>query len=88
MVTPVILQTYPDLGIVQKIIPASIISDSPLTQDFSFDNRHATFYTSNNTLCYIGLDVGIQRLVNVKRIRYFPNYKWNVAANYIKDAIF
>lgn len=39
-------------------------------------------------MCYIGFDVGAGNLARVTRIRYFPYYKWTIAAKYIKGAVF
>lgn len=88
LITPVTLQTYPELGTTQKITPAAIISDSAANTKYSFDNVHSTYYTSNSTSCYIGIDSGPNTLINIKRIRYFPYNKWVIAAQFIKDAIF
>lgn len=88
LITPVTLQTYPELGTTQKITPAAIISDSAANTKYSFDNVHSTYYTSNSASCYIGIDSGPNTLINIKRIRYFPYNKWVIAAQFIKDAIF
>lgn len=39
-------------------------------------------------MCYIGVDVGTQKSVNVKRIRYFPYHAWAIVSNYMKGAVF
>lgn len=55
---------------------------------YAFDGKHSTYYSSSNSGCYIGLDVGEKRLVNINRIRYFPYHAWNIVSNYLKGAIF
>lgn len=34
------------------------------------------------------MDIGENKLVKVTRIRYFPYYKWTIAAQYIAGAVF
>lgn len=47
----------------------------------------SSYYSSTAAVCYIGLDVGVGRVVNVGMVRYFPYYKWAIAAMYIKGAV-
>lgn len=54
----------------------------------SFDGLQSSFYSSTAAVCYIGLDAGVGKVVNVRRIKYFPYYRWTIAANFIKGAIF
>ena len=51
------------------------ISDTTSASNVSsaFDGLTNTFYGSNNTDCYLGVDAGNGQAVSVHRIRLFPN---------------
>lgn len=87
LVTPLTIASYPELATVSKIIPDAYISDSTGAA-YTFDGKHSTFYSSNSSVCYIGVDVGNKKLVNVKRIRYFPYHAWAIVSNYLRGAVF
>lgn len=70
------------------ITPTTILSDGGSSPSYAFDQYQASYYSSSNAVCYIGLDVGAGKLARITRIRYFPYYKWTIAANYIKGAVF
>ena len=52
-----------------------------------FDKVQSSFYSSTAAVCYIGLDAGAGKVINIRRVRYFPYYKWAVAAKFIKGAV-
>lgn len=52
--------------------------------ELAFDNEHSTMYESNNSVCSLGVDIGQNLGVQLTRIRYFPNYKWQIASKYIR----
>lgn len=52
----------------------------------AFDGQHSTIYGSNNAVCSVGVDIGVNLGVQITRIRYFPNPQWNIAYQYIKGA--
>jgi hypothetical protein len=54
----------------------------------SFDGIVTTFYGSNNSPCYIGLDAGSGLQVSVSTINFFPNIQWPIAMYYILYASF
>lgn len=87
LVTPLTISSYPELATVSKVKPEAFISDST-EAGYTFDGKHSTFYSSNSSVCYIGLDVGNKKLVNVKRIRYFPYHAWAIVSNYLRGAVF
>jgi len=72
---------------VQEIKAVAYISDTANDNIYAFDNKPSTYYSSSKTNCYIGIDAGEHKLVNVRRVRYFPYYGWTIAASYIKGAI-
>lgn len=89
--TPLTVSTYTSLSGSQLLSAADIISDSNTNNNnvYAFDNKDSTYYSSSsNGSCYIGIDVGSGKLANVDRIRFFPYYKWAIAANYLVDAVF
>lgn len=55
---------------------------------FAFDGIHSSIYDSSNSACNVGIDLGENRGVQLTRIRYFPNYKWQVASTYIQGGTF
>jgi|LakMenEpi03Aug12_release.lakeMendotaPanAssembly.Ray.scaffolds.fasta_scaffold4885141_1 hypothetical protein len=55
---------------------------------FAFDSTYASIYSSTNALCFVGIDIGENLLLEVSRIRYFPYAKWSVAAKYLLEAKF
>lgn len=64
------------------------MSDGGSSPESAFDTLHATYYSSSAASCYIGIDAGAGKVVDITRIRYFPYYKWSIAAKYIKGAAF
>lgn len=91
LVTPVTANTYPSLAVVQKIKPQTILSDLNTNNNniYAFDEKDSTYYSSSsNSTCFIGIDIGEGKLANLQRIRYFPYYKWIIAANYLTGGIF
>ena len=64
----------------------SFISDMGSLEKFAFDTKHSTIYSSENDVCFIGMDIGEGRRVKINRIRYFPYNRWTIAASYIKGA--
>ena len=65
---------------------AAIFSDGGDYPDHAADGKYASFYSSSNSECWVGIDVGENKKVLINRIRYFPYNKWTIAASYIKDA--
>lgn len=88
LIVPDVTALHPVLKKSVQIKPATIISDGGNNPAASFDNLHATYYSSSNAICYIGLDVGANKVASVNRIRYFPNYSWTIAAKYLNGAVF
>lgn len=88
LITQATIAQYPSIATEKVITPATIISDGGSNPNSAFDKYQASFYSSTNAVCYIGLDVGAGKLARITRIRYFPYYKWNIAARYIKGAVF
>jgi hypothetical protein len=52
----------------------------------AFDKDHATIYTSKNSTCAFGVDIGDQRGVKLNRVRFFSNPAWQIASQYVKGA--
>lgn len=88
LIVPDVATQYPSVAQEQTIVPAAILSDGGSNSDAAFDYNHGSFYSSTNSVCFIGLDAGVGKVVKVTRIRYFPYYKWTIAANFIKGAVF
>lgn len=88
LIVPDVVTQYPSLAQEQTVVPATIISDGGSNPKSAFDYVHASYYSSTSAVCYIGLDVGVSKLVQATRIRFFPYYKWTIAASYIKGAVF
>lgn len=62
----------------------TIISDFSAVQALAFDGFHGSVYTSNSkSTCFIGVNVGSDALLNLTRIRFFPNSKWMIVSNYL-----
>lgn len=77
------------LGASQVLNSAGIIiSDSPINPGYAFDGNLKTYYSSNNSKCYIGLDFGSNVQANIDKIRYAPNPEWFSLTNYFDGAIF
>jgi hypothetical protein len=55
---------------------------------FAFDGVHSSIYDSNSAVCNVGIDLGENSGVQLTRIRYFPNYKWQIASTYIQGGTF
>lgn len=84
--TPQLLNQFPSKNKEEYIKPSSIISDGGNNSKSVFDNIHSSFYSSSNSNCYIGIDVGESKLIDIRRIRYFPYYKWEIVSKYLKGA--
>ena len=66
-----------------------IFSDNAAEQIKAFDNLFGTIYTSPSTgNCFIGIDVGSDLLLELTRIRFFPNSRWTIASQYLVGATF
>lgn len=66
-----------------------IFSDNAVEQTKAFDNLFGTVYTSPSLgNCYIGFDVGTDLLLELTRIRFFPNSRWTIASKYLVGASF
>ena len=74
LIVPQITTLYPSLAQSQKIVGDKIISDGGNNPSASFDGLHSTYYSSYNPICYIGIDVGSNKVANIDRIKYFPDY--------------
>ena len=57
-----------------------ILSDNPAIHSRAFDNVHGTIYSSQNPTCSLGIDVGTDVLLNLTKVRFFPNSRWFIAA--------
>lgn len=66
----------------------TIITDSASSKTLAFDGNHGTIYYSSASTCYIGIDVGSDLVLELSRIRYFPNSRWMVVSNYLVGASF
>lgn len=65
----------------------SIISDTAASQSNVFDGFLGTIYSStSSSACFIGADVGSGLVVQLTRVRFFPNSRWLIASNYIIGA--
>ena len=64
----------------------TIIADTDSSKSLAFDAVHGTRYISSQTSCYIGIDVGPELLLNLTRIRFFPNNYWLIVADYMMGA--
>ena len=82
-----VLSTYPELEEVSLVEAAAILNDGGDHPDFAADGKYASFYSSSNAECWIGIDVGANKKVLINRIRYFPYNQWVLAASYIKGAV-
>lgn len=80
------LNWYPKLSSEKLIKPETTISDGGSSPENAFDGKPHTEYQSSNIDCFIGIDVGEHKLVNPKRIRYFPFSEWAVVVNHLKGA--
>ena len=65
---------------------AAVLNDGGDNADYAVDGKYASFYSSSNSECWVGIDVGVGKKVLINRIRYFPYNKWTIAADYIKGA--
>jgi hypothetical protein len=66
-----------------------IFSDNVAEQGNAFDTLFGTVYTSPSVgNCFIGFDVGSDLLLELTRIRFFPNSRWTVASKYLVGATF
>lgn len=63
-----------------------MISDGGSNKAFVNDGKYASYYESNSSECYIGVDIGDGRRVILNRIRYFPYNKWTITAEHLKGA--
>lgn len=73
----------------QKLTRAqfTIISDTSATQNNIFDGFLGTTYSStSNGACFIGADLGSGLVIQLTRVRFFPNSKWLIASNYLLGA--
>lgn len=67
----------------------TVISDTQSSGSNPFDGLQSTVYNSSSaSTCFVGIDVGSELSLNLTRIRYFPNGKWLIAANYLIGATF
>ena len=64
----------------------TIISDTSSSKTNAFDSVHGTVYSSSSTICYIGIDTGSEMVLNLTRIRFFPNSNWLIASDYFVGA--
>ena len=81
------IASYPELETVEVVQAATILSDGGSNPHYGFDDKFASFYSSDNDECYIGLDIGEGKKVLINRIRYFPYNKWTIASEYLKGAL-
>lgn len=44
------------------------------------------YSSSSGSTCFLGIDVGSELELSLTRIRFFPNSKWIIAANYLIGA--
>ena len=52
--------------------------DAPVYKvDNAFDDLTTSYYDSNNTECWLGVDAGANMAIKVDRIRFFPNLAWD-----------
>lgn len=66
-----------------------IFSDNAAEQTKAFDNLFGTVYTSPSVGdCFIGFDVGSDLVLELTRIRFFPNSRWTIASQYLVGATF
>lgn len=87
LITSTVLTTYPELESTEKVACEAMISDGGMYESYAFDSKYSTTYSSSNANCYIGIDIGENKLVAITRIRYFPYQLWEIASNYIKGAV-
>jgi hypothetical protein len=62
----------------------------PVTNNiaFSFDGSTSTTYSSNASVCFIGVDAGSGLQIKLDRIKFFGNIQWANVANMILGAKF
>ena len=58
-----------------------------MNENFAFDGTYSTTYSSSNSDCFVGMDIGEGLLVSISRIKYFPYNRWEIASNYLKGAV-
>jgi len=71
-------------GIIKGIPFADVASSATNAQD----DKLSTIYSSNATACYVGLDFGVGKKVDIRRVRYYPYQAWKSAIAYMKGAKF
>ena len=85
LVTEGIHEIY-QLGVYESV-EGKPISDFG-TGHFAFDNYVNSVYSSPNSSCYVGIDVGENTVVDVNKIRFIPNPQWHIAGEFLDGAIF
>ncbi len=53
-----------------------------------FDDLTRTTYFSSSSNCQIGVYFGNQHLIEINRIRFYPNKTWDKPGGYLKGALF
>lgn len=81
------LAVYPSLDQHKIVSPEGIISDGGDNQEYINDALYASHYSSSNSECFVGIDVGAGKKVKINRIRYFPYDKWTIASEKLQGAV-
>jgi len=70
------------------VIKGSPISDGGSSPSFAFDGIISSFYQSENSECFVGIDIGEGKLAKITKIKYFPYYMWARSSDYISGGVF
>lgn len=73
--------------------PASIsgapFGDTAANINLAVDGDTNTFYNSNSsTICYVGVDFGVDTVANISSISYMGNPNWPITSNMLTGAVF
>ena len=88
LITPTVIATFPSIAASAQVKHSAVISDGGTTAMNTFDGQTATIYTSSNANCYIGVDFGAGKAVQIDRIRFFPTVSWLSVSKYLLGAVF
>jgi hypothetical protein len=70
------------------ILRGSWFADTPENLQLVNDNALNTFYSSVNSICYVGIDTGSKVKGWFKKVRFTPNLNWVNTSSQLMGALF
>lgn len=71
-----------------KTISGTPFGDNNAAINFINDNNTNTIYNSSASVCYVGVDFGLNTAANISSINYMGNPSWAITSSKIAGAVF